>query len=550
MRFFQNVFLLSTFVLLWAVACTSSANPANEDGGSSSLDNGVSSEGGLNSPLGSSSSQAKGRDCAYTLTNSPRTGAGTLACDEKTYNTVTIGSQVWMAENMDFGVRVAGVSDQSDATGFSAQKYCYQDNEANCSTYGALYQWHTVMAMPFICNSKNAATSGCMYNIPHQGICPQGWHVPELSEWARLETWVDSNNGSYVPGHSLQSTNIWSRPGSDTYGWGGLPGGYRLNRDFYQRTNSGYWWSATQRGDLFAWYRYIDFTGKFLEDDAVKSDMGLSLRCVQNATASSSSVVSSSSSAPGSSSVVSSSSSAPSSSSVASSSSSSLSARCNTAGNCGTFTDSRDSKSYRWTKIGDQVWMAENLDFGTYIANGNGTNQTDATTTSAQKYCYGDNESNCTTYGGLYQWHTVMALPFSCNSTDVGTAPCIVNTPHRGICALGWHVPTQEEWTTLEAWVDKANDGAMNNNEGTSLKSTTLWSSGAGTDAYSWNGLPGGNRRDGSFNDQGSRGVWRSASQNSASYAWYRRLGNGYAYLNEFYDYKSNYGFSLRCLQD
>jgi uncharacterized protein (TIGR02145 family) len=199
--------------------------------------------------------------------------------------------------------------------------------------------------------------------------------------------------------------------------------------------------------------------------------------------------------------------------------------------------------------IGTQTWMAENLNFGTYIANGSGTNQADATTTSAQKYCYGDNAANCETYGGLYQWHTAMALPSSCNSTNAGTAPCIVNTPHRGLCPEGWHVPTQGEWATLDTRVDSDN-GGMINDEGTSLKSTNLWSSGAGTDAYGWSGLPGGYRYNGAFDLRGSGGFWWSASQNNTNDAWSRNLYNGNASLIESSEYKSDNGFSLRCLKD
>jgi uncharacterized protein (TIGR02145 family) len=194
-----------------------------------------------------------------------------------------------------------------------------------------------------------------------------------------------------------------------------------------------------------------------------------------------------------------------------------------------------------------QVWMAENLDFGNYVV---GTaNQADVTTISAEKYCYGNDEANCTTYGGLYQWHTVMALPFICNSTNAGTAPCIVDTPHQGICPEGWHVPTQTDWATLKTWVDN-NNGGIAGDEGASLKSTNLWSSGAGTDVYGWSGLPGGSRISGSFSDQGDYGFWWSASQDAASFAWYRYLLHGFAFLHENYDSKSHLGFSLRCLQD
>jgi uncharacterized protein (TIGR02145 family) len=213
--------------------------------------------------------------------------------------------------------------------------------------------------------------------------------------------------------------------------------------------------------------------------------------------------------------------------------------------------DPRDGNIYRTTTIGTQIWMAENLNFGTYVVDGGGTNQADATIANAHKYCYDDNEANCTLFGGLYQWHSAMALPYECNSTDAGMGSCIVNTPHRGICPEGWHVPTEEEWVTLEDWVNSANV-VDNVYAGTSLKSTNLWSSGAGTDAYGWSGLPGGARYKGGFIYQGDYGYWWSASEGDANNAWNRYLRHGvlYATLYGSKYYLKDLGFSLRCLQD
>jgi uncharacterized protein (TIGR02145 family) len=214
--------------------------------------------------------------------------------------------------------------------------------------------------------------------------------------------------------------------------------------------------------------------------------------------------------------------------------------------NYGTFTDSRDGKTYKWSKIGEQVWMSENLNFGVVIAGHD--HQTNASATSTGKYCQNDNEKSCDIYGGLYQWHSVMALPFSCNSTNTGTATCAVNTPHhQGICPQGWHVPTRDEWQILRAWVDNDN-GDSYEDEGISLKSTNWWSfEDHGTDAYGWGGLPGGSHH---YPDGGPPGGhWWSASQSNATAAWSRSLNSGRALLEQTIN-KSDYGFSLRCVRD
>jgi uncharacterized protein (TIGR02145 family) len=100
--------------------------------------------------------------------------------------------------------------------------------------------------------------------------------------------------------------------------------------------------------------------------------------------------------------------------------------------NCGqNLTDIRDNKVYPTIQLGTQCWMQKNLNYGTSLQGT--TEQTDNCIN--EKYCYNDNASNCTLYGGLYQWDELMAY----NSTPGA----------QGLCPPGWHVPTQSEWNTL-----------------------------------------------------------------------------------------------------
>ena len=188
--------------------------------------------------------------------------------------------------------------------------------------------------------------------------------------------------------------------------------------------------------------------------------------------------------------------------------------------------------------------MAENLNFGTRVS---GTNdQGNATSTSAQKYCYSNNESNCTTYGGLYQWHTATAQNKTCDNNS-----CSLTSKHRGICPSGWHLPSRSEWSTLNSYVD-SNNGGSSNDAGKSLKSKNLWNSGAGTDAFGWTGLPAGNRgTSGSFGHRGSDGYWWVAAQAGATFGWTRDL---YSSSNSFTESNTSGpktgGFSVRCVKD
>ena len=246
-----------------------------------------------------------------------------------------------------------------------------------------------------------------------------------------------------------------------------------------------------------------------------------------SSSAMSSSSVASSSSSVASSSAVSSSSSAMSSSSVASSSSSSIGAWCNTTGNCGTFTDTRETpaKVYKWTKIGTQTWMAENL---AYLPSVN--DATDNSTTVAKYYVYNYDgtvvadakaSSYYTTYGVLYNWTAAM-----------------------GVCPTGWHLPSSAEWATLEATVGGFGTA------GTKLKSVSGWTSGiTGTDAYGFSALPSGYYYGSDFNYALYFGYWWSATENDATYAYDRYMIYDGANVNSN-NRNKYYGFSVRCLQD
>jgi uncharacterized protein (TIGR02145 family) len=436
-------------------------------------------------------------------------GAFTDARDSKVYNWTKIGDQVWMAENLNY-------------TPTSGNSWCYDNIESNCNTYGRLYDWNTALT-----------------------VCPTGWHLPTSAEWGTLETTVD---GASTAGTKLKSETGWTGGGvvgTNDYGFSALPGGHYLGGSFYNVGYLGRWWTATENDATDAYGRNVDYNTAYVNSYPNSKTNGYSVRCLQDTPipiSSSSSVTPSSSS-----SVALSSSIAPSSSSVVMPSSSSNSlAWCDTPGNCGNFTDARDSKVYNWTKIGTQTWMAENLNFGAWIL-GSGYQTNDA---EIEKYCFDDNETNCDIYGGLYQWSEAMELPYSCNTSDAGLGLCIVATTHQGICPENWHIPTRTEWATLEAWVDSANGGSSND-EGASLKSTNLWNdTGAGTDIYGWTGLPSGSFNSMTFNNQGVISFWWSATQSSSTNAYSLGLNYSHNYLSESGSVKYGGGYSVRCIQD
>ncbi len=209
------------------------------------------------------------------------------------------------------------------------------------------------------------------------------------------------------------------------------------------------------------------------------------------------------------------------------------------------ITDSRDGKSYTTVQIGNQCWMAENLNIGTRIDGSN--NQTDNGT--IEKYCYDDDEANCDTYGGLYQWNEMMQYV-----TTEGT---------QGICPDGWHLPSDDEWKTLEMELgmsqSEANgSGWRGTNEGSKMAgNAALWQDGTlendpefGTSGLTV--LPAGYRYDDGFYSQGEDSHLWSSSDTIFMYApfmWMRNLCSGNTDVFR-YDDPGTVGYSVRCVKN
>jgi uncharacterized protein (TIGR02145 family) len=165
-----------------------------------------------------------------------------------------------MAENLDYSV------DSS---------WCYSNSADSCAKYGRLYQWAAMMGLEATYNKK--LWRGI---LPHQGICPNGWHVPSDSEWTMLTSYT---GGKATSGPLLKSTGGWnnSGKGTDNYGFRALPGGviWGTSKDigYY-----GYWSSATELDESNAWYRYIGFSYIYVSRFDNQKSYGLSLRCIQD----------------------------------------------------------------------------------------------------------------------------------------------------------------------------------------------------------------------------------------------------------------------------
>ena len=205
------------------------------------------------------------------------------------------------------------------------------------------------------------------------------------------------------------------------------------------------------------------------------------------------------------------------------------------------FTDGRDGKVYACVTIGTQTWMAENLNFGELVDVSK--IQTGASVNSAQKYCQQNNAQNCTTYGGLYQWHTAMALPASYANTYAVEE---IDRVHRGICPEGWHIPTELEWDGLAGAIGGTSNGAK-------LKSTAGWQSysggGNGTNATGFNAMPASGWYD-YFGDIGRDALFWTTTEDSTAYASRVFLNyNSHGLYTTTFALK-RHAYSVRCVKD
>ena len=362
--------------------------------------------------------------------------------DGKTYKTVKIGERVWMAENLNY-----------NANGSK----CYDNDENNCKKYGRLYDISTAMK-----------------------ACPSGWSLPPYGVRG-----IEGYDETLIK--KLKSASGWSNNGNgtDDYGFSALPGGRYYDGRFHDVGKEGYWWGAYDSNEDVdgdgAYYWSISYSDGELWNPSKGMNPLLSVRCARNLTA------------------------AEAAARKAEVAAQEAKEAVRVAALQNSFTDSRDGKTYKTVKIGEQIWMAENLN---YDASGN--------------KCYDNRVANCEKYGRLYDWNTALEA-----------------------CPSGWHLPSLDEYEALDNTVGGGNTAAKK------LKSASGWNNnGNGTDEYGFSALPGGyGDSDGSFFSVGETGDWWIASEHSGDDAYYRRMLYVYE-STHWHNYSKSSLRSVRCVKD
>lgn len=208
--------------------------------------------------------------------------------DGKEYKTVVIGSQTWMAENLNYF--------DTTNTNLVKNAWCYRDSVKNCDVAGRLYTWTAAMDLPATYQSKRATSE---IKKQHRGICPEGWHIPDSTEWYTLANYVYKVEGA---SGMLKSSKGWEPYSSvnmskDPVGFSAIPTGayYGIHADPYEDysqtlfDDEGYFanfWTATEGYYIDqAVYAYLDYRKTamgFYSSTYNDKDRGFSVRCVED----------------------------------------------------------------------------------------------------------------------------------------------------------------------------------------------------------------------------------------------------------------------------
>ncbi len=512
--------------------------------------------------------------------------------DSQVYKIVKIGQQWWMQENLNIGIMID--SAQYWAENDTIEKYCYRNNDSLCNIYGGLYEWSEMMDYSPSDNGNPGIT---------RGICPIGWHLPTYPEWSDLINLVGGESGDGGRLLKESGTTHWASPNTGATngtGFTALPGGYRAyNTHFAGMGTNAYFWSSTnddnpQATNRYAWFRILSYNNSEMSLSSYVKDQSFSVRCLRDAGQFSYLTISDknlrtitredfiheritdtiiiTNSAPGKTiNITSIHTSSPAynmtKSSVVLSSGDSihliitfhsledgvyyfdtLKIESNDPYNpvirmplkgfkpkTDSIIDIRDQQIYNIVKIGHQWWMQENLNVGNRI---NGS-QNALDNGIIEKYCYDNILNSCNIYGGLYQWDEMMDYGSSDNENPGIT---------RGICPVGWHLPSDNEWAEMTEFMG----GELI--AGGNLKETGTihwWDPNTGaTNESGFTAFPGGNRMEnGLFHVAGDVGIFWSSTEGDSNYAWYMILDHNHSQVIPT-NFEKILGLSVRCLMD
>lgn len=376
--------------------------------------------------------------------------------DNKVYKTTQIVDQIWMAENLKY-VTEGGYADMGIGTKYTIS--------GGIESY--FYRWNSAMDIP------NGNFNETYESTPkHQGICPIGWHIPTVAEFDHLYKNLGENVYAFIP------DTLWSTKNAlrTNFHFDLQPVGYYIDCGFENFSyHAGLWTADNQSDSAQAYLYYYSLGGNSLNKRGINKHHYLSVRCLRDQPA-----------------VI------------------------NEFRDFGSLTDPRDYKTYKTTKIGDDIWMAENL------------NYIDTTTLlKEESFCFDKKDSNCTIFGRLYTWNAAT-----------------LNGTEQGVCPDGWHVSSREDWNNLEAnTVDRKELGYH-------LKSSGMWNRHEyPPNTYGFSAIPSGYYSNKTFWGSGYQADYWSNQEFNDSTAFFYSVSNDSDVLSIYAKGKS-VARAVRCVKN
>ena len=457
----------------------------------------------------------------------PKIDYGTLtdARDGHKYKTVQIGNQTWMAENLKYVDTLKMGCSRIDGYRWCYNATCLDEQNKTCDVVGVLYTWAAAVdSARLVSESVNPekccfCDAKCSVPAKVQGVCPDGWHLPSDDEWNTLFVSV---GGVDVAGQALKARIGWGKEDNlDAYGFSALPTGF-VHMEHVLLDSTAFFWSVS---DLNCYYAHSVMVSPKASPVTILKETEkldyLPVRCVKDDSTK-----------------------VPASGVVAKPKSGNASPFSKDTS--GFVKDARDGQTYKTVKIGDQTWMAENLNY----QYNEGT---------AKSYCYENRADLCAKYGRLYTWAAAIDSMQIYKDTKEQCGhgkQCKLPEKVRGVCPSGWHLPTQAEWDVLIA------TAGCPCNAGKALKARSGWNELNGTDDYGFSALPGGMRYgyhdseekpdlEDHFMDAGREAIFWSATESTDNAL------AGWMILVDYADdastlkfYRKRSALSVRCVKD
>ena len=195
--------------------------------------------------------------------------------DGKVYKITTVGSQVWMAENLNY--YSCSIKDDS---------WCYDDKPENCDKYGRLYSWTAAMGIDKSYQTEYANLTGVQ-----RGNCPEGFHMPSEAEWSDFYDFVANFEQSNDEGAVVRAKDAWPNesyyPATDDFGFAMLPAGEKSFTGFKDLGEKAFFWTADEdHRDVVGGPRNVGIwtvSSMFgFGGGSLMKDEGLSVRCIKD----------------------------------------------------------------------------------------------------------------------------------------------------------------------------------------------------------------------------------------------------------------------------